>query len=155
VADKRAPADGRRACGRRLDGATARARVYDSPNFALAVAVAGHHIFVADRLAGLQIVDVADPAKPRLVATLDTPGAALDVALQGPLAFVADGDRGVRVVDVSEPAAPRALGAGATPGSALTSTLRAGLPSSPTASRVRILDVSDPAAPRAGRLRHA
>jgi hypothetical protein len=55
------------------------------------VAVSGHYAYVADWDAGLQVIDVSDPANPRRVGGYDTPGYALGVAVSGNYAYVADG----------------------------------------------------------------
>ncbi|MGC9395308.1 MAG: tandem-95 repeat protein, partial [Anaerolineae bacterium] len=66
--------------------------------------------YVAAGEAGLLIVDVSIPTKPRLTSTYDTPGFARSVALSGTLAYVADCYHGLRIVDVSDPTAPQPAG---------------------------------------------
>ena len=68
----------------------------------------GRDLYIADGIHGLAIVDVLDPAGPRLVGRLDTDGIAYDVFVDGETAYLADGPGGVTVVDVSAPTAPRA-----------------------------------------------
>jgi hypothetical protein len=80
------------------------------------VAVSGHYAYVADGGAGLQVIDVSDPANPRRVGGYDTPGYAGGVAVSGHYAYVADGDAGLQVIDVSDPANPRRVGGYDTPG---------------------------------------
>jgi hypothetical protein len=50
---------------------------YDTPGYALGVAVSGNYAYVADYDAGLQVIDVSDPANPRRVGGYDTPGVCL------------------------------------------------------------------------------
>lgn len=60
----------------------------------------------------LRIVDVRDPASPRLVADFRLPDAfkpGSGLALVGATAFVAGGYNGLRIVDISDPAAPRQI----------------------------------------------
>ena len=54
-----------------------------TPGRAYAVAVAGSHAFVADSSAGLEVVDIANPAQPSITAGVPTPGNALGVAVAG------------------------------------------------------------------------
>lgn len=49
----------------------------------------------------LALVDVKDPANPRVIATVPTPGIVLDVAVRGDLVFVAAGSGGLRVYQVT------------------------------------------------------
>ena len=41
---------------------------------------------------GVELVDMSDPAAPRVTTTFDTPGNARSVAVNGDLILVADGD---------------------------------------------------------------
>ena len=54
-----------------------------TPGRALGVAVSGNCGYVADDMAGLQVIDVADPTRPRIVGGVDTPGRALRVVVSG------------------------------------------------------------------------
>jgi hypothetical protein len=74
---------------------------------------------VADHAAGLQVIDVSNPAVPRRLGGFDTSGDACGVQVVGTLAYVADGLAGLQVIDVSDPAAPRRLGGFDTSGYAL------------------------------------
>ena len=62
------------------------------------VAVSGPYAYVADYDAGLQVLDVSDPANPRRVGGYRTPGVARSVAVSGNYAYVADGDWGLQVL---------------------------------------------------------
>ena len=42
----------------------------DTPGTAARVAVVGNLAYVADRLAGLQIVDISSPARPRIIGSV-------------------------------------------------------------------------------------
>ena len=61
---------------------------------------ARYQAFLADDFAGLQVVDIADPANPTLIGTYDTPGFAWGVAVAGDMAFVADDASGLQVIQV-------------------------------------------------------
>ena len=85
-------------------------------NNAWGVRVRGTTAFVSDGLAGLAILDVADPASPKLLGRVATGGQARGLALDGNIAYVAAGSAGLVVVDVSTLAAPRVIGRAPTPG---------------------------------------
>jgi hypothetical protein len=94
------------------------------PGWVWRVRVSGSHAFVIDMGTGepggdlqtraeesggtLDVVDVSDPAAPRLVATRPVPSKA-ELALAGGVAYIA-GDEGLQVLDVSTPTAPQVLG---------------------------------------------
>src|SRR6266542_177273 len=63
---------------------------YDTSGRALGLAVSGNYAYVADERAGLQVIDVSNPANPRRVGGYDTSGFASGVALSGNFAYVAD-----------------------------------------------------------------
>ncbi|MBI2928185.1 MAG: hypothetical protein HYY24_21155 [Verrucomicrobia bacterium] len=71
----------------------------------------GNYAYVADRDAGLQVVDVSNPAKPQRVGGYDTSSWASGVAVAGNYAYVADSLAGQQVIDVSNPAQPQRVGA--------------------------------------------
>jgi hypothetical protein len=59
---------------------------------------------------GLVIVNIADPAGPKLVRTVNVKGGIRDVAVKDGYVFVAAGKDGVRVFDVSDTAHPAEVG---------------------------------------------
>ncbi|NLS96112.1 MAG: hypothetical protein GXX96_28570 [Planctomycetaceae bacterium] len=61
-------------------------------------------------LTGLVIVNIADPANPKLAKSVDTQGRVTDVVVQDGYAFVAAGSGGVRVFDVHDPNQPEEVG---------------------------------------------
>lgn len=63
-------------------------------------------MLVADGSAGLAVVDVTDPLRPKLLQQLDTPGDARGVAAEGTVAAVADGSGGLALVELSNPGGP-------------------------------------------------
>jgi hypothetical protein len=72
--------------------------------------LAGHLAYVAADRAGLQIVDVSDPARMAVVGSYDTESQTMALALSGSHAFLAASKDGLLVLDVSDPAAPRLAG---------------------------------------------
>jgi hypothetical protein len=84
-------------------------------------------MYLADGLAGVLVVDVADPAAPTLIGSLDLPGATHDLKIMGDRAIVAAGDAGVVFLDLTDPRDPRAIATVDTPGEALGIALYDGL----------------------------
>ena len=127
-----------------------------------AIAVSGHYIYVAvgrDRRepagpSGLHILDVSNPAQPRVVGAYESRGYAVGVALAGTFAYLIEAsdragapwtDAGLRILDVSTPSAPRSVGffhPGAVGGMAV-----AGATAYVAAGALYVLDISDPAHP--------
>jgi hypothetical protein len=68
------------------------------------VAASGRYLYVAD-IAGLQIIDVSDPANPQRVGGYKT-NYVEKVALSGQYAYVSGGS-GLQVIDISDPANPK------------------------------------------------
>lgn len=123
-------------------------------NQAFALDIAGDHIFIADRLGGLVVADLVDPARPQIIANLPF-AVARDVKVVGDLAYVADDDGWLRIADVTDPSAPVALGSVATVGAAAFGVdVQAGVAYLATMhGGLEIFDVSDPSSPAAaGRL---
>ncbi len=100
------------------------------------VRLEGTTLFYADRVGGLTIVDVADPARPRQLAVVPFAGMPLGLFVREGVAWLVlidtDG-RGtapvrtvVRAVDVRRPAAPRVIGEEVREGSARDVTLVGG-----------------------------
>lgn len=88
------------------------------PGYANNVEVAGAYAYVAAGAAGLQVVNVANPAAPVIAGSRDTSGTAIDVRLGGRYAYVADGASGLQIIDVIAPTAPVIAGTVDTPGTA-------------------------------------
>ncbi len=91
------------------------------PDEAHDIAAADKSVYVANGRAGLSIVDISNPASPKLVGRYQTPGgtvgypeeedgAALSVSLFGHYAVVGIKNNGLEVVDVSSSANPVAVG---------------------------------------------
>ena len=85
--------------------------------YAMDVVVAGSYAYLTtDRRfeltnyvgGGLDVVDISNPASPRLVGRYSSPGAGA-VAVSGNHAYVAE-ETGLRVIDISNPAVPQVVG---------------------------------------------
>ncbi len=76
------------------------------------VAVSGNFAYLANDLDGLRIYNVANPAKPTIVAHVVPPSntSGESVAVSGNLAYLASTDIGLSIYDVSNPAKPVLLG---------------------------------------------
>lgn len=84
---------------------------YDTSGRALRVAVSGNYAYVADWDAGLQVIDVSNPANPQRVGGYDTSGGAYGVAVLGNYAYMAPGTcvaTAARRVPLSRPRRRRA-----------------------------------------------
>ena len=62
------------------------------------MAVSGGYAYVADRFAGLQVIDIKNPEKPIIVGGVDTPGHAFGVTVVGSYVYVADRISGLIIV---------------------------------------------------------
>ena len=67
------------------------------------MAVSGSVALVADDSAGLRVIDISVPSRPREAGFLDIPRSARGVAVSGSLALVADYDGGLVIVQISGP----------------------------------------------------
>jgi len=76
---------------------------------AYAVAVGGTYAYVADKYAGLLIIDISEPSAPRIVGSYYLQFA-VDVAIADSYAYVADFGSGLQVIDVSDPTSPGIVG---------------------------------------------
>ncbi|MFI0608848.1 MAG: LVIVD repeat-containing protein [Anaerolineae bacterium] len=113
------------------------------------IALSGDLAVVAAGNAGLWLLDLADPRRPRAVGSLATPGVARGVAVDGDLAYLAAGDAGLLVVDIARPAQPRLLAIADTPGDAgdVVVTGRHAFVADWTEG-LKVFDVADARAPR-------
>src|SRR5436309_1420921 len=74
------------------------------------VALSGNYAFVADNDAGMQVIDISNPANPQHAGSYNAAGSALGVAVSGNYAYVMSYFYGLHVIDVSNPANPRRVG---------------------------------------------
>lgn len=100
----------------------------------------------------LVVIDLSDPAAPRVVGRLALAGRPVDVAAADGLLFVAAGEGGTRIVDVRDPAAPREIGRVGTPARAVGVAVAGGhafvAEDDALGAGLQVADVRDPAAPR-------
>ena len=113
------------------------------------VAVRGTTAFVTAREDGLFVVDVADPARPRLAAHYDTVEFATGIDVRDGFAFIACRWFGVEIVDVSNPCCPRHV-ANVRVGEAQSCVVCGGFlyAGAWEERRVAICDVGDPSSPQ-------
>jgi hypothetical protein len=105
---------------------------------------------------GLHVVDVKDPAAPRVIAHYTQElgprhGEARCVAIQNHILYLASAYRGVDALDVSDPAAPKLVGSWSSPGLASPTDLlvRGSCLWLASSEGIQILDVSKPSQPKA------
>lgn len=100
----------------------------------------------------LVVIDLSDPAAPRVVGRLALAGRPVDVAAADGLLFVAAGEGGTRIVDARDPAAPREIGRVGTPARAVGVAVAGGhafvAEDDALGAGLQVADVRDPAAPR-------
>jgi hypothetical protein len=133
---------------RTTDGGFRRIGTASGLGNAWGVRVRGTTAFVSDGLAGLAVIDVADPRRPMVIGRVRTGGQTRGLALDGPLAYVAAGSAGLAVVDVTDPRAPRLVSQTDMPGSAIRVDVADGKAFVAAWNDARVYDVSEPAAPR-------
>lgn len=117
---------------------------------AMGVAVVGTIAYVANEFAGLQVIDVSDPAQPNWLAGYDTKGFSLNVAVADTIAYVADGSfGGLQIIDVREPGRPKWVGEYHTGGNAYDVAVAGSIAyvADGFGAGLRVIDVSDPAQP--------
>ncbi|MHB1035149.1 MAG: Ig-like domain-containing protein [Pirellulales bacterium] len=135
-----------------------RAGGWNTGGSANGVAISGTRAYVADtiskgpdnnpeRIAGLEIVDVSNPAAPVRLGRYETSGQGYDVAVSGTLAYVATYDAGLVIIDVTNPAAPVFFGSYDTSGYAFGVAVSETLAYVADYFLLRIIDVSNPAKP--------
>ncbi|HOJ00173.1 MAG TPA: hypothetical protein PLL88_01025 [Anaerolineaceae bacterium] len=77
------------------------------PNFVESIFSDGsNYLYIACGKGGLQILDITNPASPRLVGSYNTRGYTEDVYLKGKNAILADGPNGIQILDVTTPTNP-------------------------------------------------
>lgn len=83
---------------------------FDSGFPAQHVVQVGHLAIVARGSAGVQILDLTDPAAPLPLSSVPMAGSAVRVAVNGNLIYVAARSGGMRIIDISDPSAPIPMG---------------------------------------------
>ncbi len=72
--------------------------------------------YVADFAGGISAIDIRNPRKPRVVASVKTPGEAQSVFPLYNLLIAADGSRGLQLIDIRRPGSMRIVAAYTAPG---------------------------------------
>jgi hypothetical protein len=115
----------------------------------MVIRVVGSLAYIASGPAGLLIVDVSDPAAPRLLGSWNSPGLALGVDVVDGFAYLADQNSGLRILDVRDPARPVSVAVQSTPGPASDVRVVAGFAHVACGSAGLLpCDVRDPFRPR-------
>ncbi len=118
---------------------------YNTTGTALAGAVSGDVLFVADATGGLVALDIADAASPLLLDVQPTLDQARDMALQGDLAVLAIGTLGLQIIDLSDPQLMTPRGDVDVPGYTTSVALGANLAYLAQSNLgVAVVDISDP-----------
>lgn len=133
-----------------LDIGNAKDLLADIPTWGVlhSIALDGTLAYLANGYRGVQVLDLADPLRPKLIGSLRTPGIAWKITLAGGLAYLAAKEGGVQVIDISDPRDLRIIGAVETGGVALdivvagnrayVANVRIGL---------QVIDLTDPSHP--------
>ncbi|HOX24542.1 MAG TPA: hypothetical protein PLL30_02135 [Candidatus Krumholzibacteria bacterium] len=90
----------------------------DTPGYAHGVSISGSYAYVVDLDAGLQVIDITDPASPQLVGGVGTSDWAYSIAVSGSHAYVAAREAGLQVIDITDPVSPQLVGGVDTPDAA-------------------------------------
>ena len=90
-----------------------RAGVVATPSGSRQIELDGDLVYVLDTfggaMAGVRVVDIAEPTNPVLRGSVDVPGYTADFTIDWPWVYTANRFNGMSVVDVSDPDAPVAL----------------------------------------------
>ena len=84
--------------------------IYDTSGYAYDVAISGHFAYVGDGSAGLQIVDISNPALPIHEGEYEPDGSVRGVTVSGTYGFLVGDAIGLEIVNVSNPNNPIFLG---------------------------------------------
>ncbi|MCD4748466.1 MAG: PKD domain-containing protein [Thermoanaerobaculales bacterium] len=95
----------------------------------------------------LKFLDIANPARPREVATLDLPGYSREAEIVDDFAFVAGGSGGLHVLDIGDPQDPILVGTAEVPNALSVDVVGNMAYVGCGSDGLRVVDVSDPEAP--------
>ncbi len=88
------------------DSGFERVGVLDLPGVSWDIRLVGDLAYVASKGVGLLIVDVSDPASPKLLKSVEGLSNAVALDIDGPLAAVSDPSQGIFLLDLTDPADP-------------------------------------------------
>jgi len=77
---------------------------------ALDIAINGHTAYIAYGSAGVVMVDIANPAKPRKISTLHVDKMAESIFYNHGTLYITAGLQGLQLIDTTHPASPKAIG---------------------------------------------
>jgi hypothetical protein len=107
----------------------------------------GKYVYLVNE-AGLQIVDVSNPAIPKVTGSYRPKNYLGPVAVSGTRAYVIEKETLLRVLDVSNPAQPRAVGSRQMPDTVRGLAVSGKRVYASLSESLRILDMSDPSQPK-------
>jgi len=82
-------------------------QVYTYWHEAQGVTIVDDIAYLATDRTGMQIIDIGNPAEPRLLGTYDSPGQTTEISVSGDYAYLADrSDGGLRIVNIADPTHP-------------------------------------------------
>jgi hypothetical protein len=116
-----------------------------TPGEPQALDLAGDYAFLADGSAGLEILSLADPGSPGIVARMDTVAGASEVATSGATAYVGNGT--FWAIDIASPANPHVLGSMAPPHGTAHIKVADGRAFVTASTFLDVIDVTDPRSP--------
>ncbi len=112
------------------------------------VYVKGNYAYCSAGYAGLDIINIANPANPKKVGNYDTPGHTYDAWIKGNYAYAADGQSGLHIIDITSPSSPKSIGSCDTPGTCASVYVYGNYAYIADGySGLQIIDVSTPSAP--------
>ena len=121
----------------------------DTPGTAFDVQVVGNLAYVADFDDGVQVIDIENPANPRIVGAVATPARAEALFVEGDYVYAACHDAGLQVIDASDPGDLRIVGSLALPGYLDAVTVAGGKAYiGSQLSGLHVVDIGNPADPQ-------
>jgi hypothetical protein len=104
---------------------------------------------VADGPGGLLIVDIKDPAAPKIVGSWDSPGESRGLVLRDRLVYLADGSAGLQILDIGTPARPAIIGTLDTDGEAESVVVSGNsVYIADGSGGIKVIDIGTPAGPK-------
>lgn len=82
----------------------------DTPGQAVGIALAVSTAYVADFEAGMQVIDVSDPALPTIIGSIALPGHTSSIKVVGSYAYIAGQEAGLEIVNIDDPTSPTLVG---------------------------------------------
>src|SRR5262245_47456119 len=112
------------------------------------MALHGNHVYLVNEDAGLQVVDVSNPAGPKVVGSYQPSADLGPVATSGNHVYLIEEDNRLRVLDVANPARPRVVGSSDLADQVAGLAVAGKHVYAVVSDSLRVLDVSNPALPK-------